>query len=174
MNHSKPYTAIDCGLDGGIATLHNGDLYTAIMPTIKLGKGRAINVYALNALFKHWSLDPQPTLIIEDPGPHAQSASGLRSMTRSFAIVETLAIVYELRYETVISRKWQSEFWSRPKMPKGQKFDTKAAALVAANRIWPRHDWRVASEKTGKLLKNPHTGVIDAALLAEWGRRKLG
>lgn len=186
MNHPKTYIGIDPGLDGGIATLVDGQpLQTRIMPTIKLGKGRGIDIHTLDMLFESWALLGNHKLVIEDPGPHAASASGLRSMTRSFSILETLAVVYKLPYQAVISKRWQDEFWTRPKMkiigykdeakkkPIREKFDTKAAALVAAGRIWPEHEWRPVSEKTGKLLKNPHDGCVDAALLAEWGRRKF-
>ena len=166
----RKYIGIDCGLNGGIAFLEEGELCTMPMPTVKLGKGRDVDIAELKLWFMQFQEMQSYTsikLIIEDPGPHAASASGLRSMTRSFAITQTLAVVYELPYETVLSRNWQKEFWTRPKMPKGKEFDTKAAALATANKIWPGHDW-TKSERSTK----PHDGKIDAALLAEAGRRR--
>jgi hypothetical protein len=67
----------------------------------------------------------------------------------------------------VLSQKWQKTFWSKPKMPKGQKFNTKAAALNVANQIFPGAQW-LKSDRCTK----PHDGMIDAALLAEYGRRE--
>ena len=52
-------------------------------------------------------------------------------------------------------------------MPKGQKFNTKAAALNVAKQIFPAETW-LKSERCTK----PHDGMIDAALLAEYGRRE--
>jgi hypothetical protein len=63
---------------------------------------------------------------------------------------------------------WQKVFWTKPKMPKGRKFDTKAAALKAAKQLWPLQDWRKNSRCT-----TPHDGLVDAALIAEYGRRIL-
>ena len=93
-------------------------------------------------------------------------------MTYSFAVCEALCVAHGLRYHEVTAQKWQKEFWSKPKMPKGTKFDTKAAALAECKKLWPGNEWRQVSDKTGKLLKNAHDGICDAALLAEYGRRK--
>jgi hypothetical protein len=64
--------------------------------------------------------------------------------------------------------EWQRVFWTKPKMPEGMKFDTKAAALNQANQLWPDNDWTAT-----KRSRKPHDGMIDAALIAEAGRRKL-
>ena len=50
-----------------------------------------------------------------------------------------------------------------------RKLDTKKRALIAARRIWPTEDF-LATERS----KKPHDGIVDAALLAEYGRRTLG
>ena len=176
---NKIYIGIDCGLDGGIVTIdERGQIIDKrIMPTVEDGKGRKIDLHALNSLLDLASgsalNNDSATVIIENPGHHAPSASGLRSMTYSFAVTEMACVANSLRYHDLLSQKWQKEFWSKPKMPKGKKFDTKAAALMAARKLWPQEEWRMPSSKTGKLLKNEHDGVVDAALLAEFGRRKF-
>lgn len=160
---------IDCGINGGISELDQaGNIADQIvMPTIKVGKKNKID---LNCLAKLFSLaDPKQTMtIVEDPGGHAPSAAGLRSMTYSFAAIEALLIANSLQYKTMRAIEWQRVFWEKPKMPKGMKFDTKAAALNQANQLWPDNDW-TATERSRK----PHDGMIDAALIAEAGRRKL-
>ena len=164
------YVGIDCGLDGGIASVDaNGQLkHTLIMPTVPRGKGRQINLQGMAAMIKSLSeADRHYTFIVENPGAHAPSAAGLRSMTYSFAVVETLLAAYGLKYHVVLSQKWQKTFWSKPKMPKGQKFNTKAAALNVANQIFPGEQW-LKSDRCTK----PHDGMIDAALLAEYGRKE--
>lgn len=163
------YTGIDCGLDGGISLIDTEGklLQCMVMPTISNGKGRRIDLKALNEYFESASTYSIETFIVEDPGAHAPSAAGLRSMTYSFAVIEALLVAHKLRYITTPSQKWQKEFWSKPKMPKGKKFNTKAAALIAAQQMWPEEKW-LKSERCTK----PHDGMIDAALLAEYGRRK--
>ena len=143
-------------------------MQSSIMPTAPNGKGRKIDLHTLAATIKEISRHPdQYTFIVENPGAHAPSAAGLRSMTYSFAAVETLLAAHQLKYHVVLSQKWQKVFWSKPKMPKGQKFNTKAAALNIVNQIFPGEKW-LKSDRCTK----PHDGMIDAALLAEYGRRQ--
>ena len=97
-------------------------MQSSIMPTVPNGKGRKIDLHTLAATIKEISRHPdQYTFIVENPGAHAPSAAGLRSMTYSFAAVETLLAAHQLKYHVVLSQKWQKVFWSKPKMPKGQK-----------------------------------------------------
>lgn len=165
----KYYIGVDCGLDGGISILNtDGDLVSRkIMPTASKGKGRKIDVCGLADLFSRiGDLEHRQTFIIENPGGHAPSAAGLRSMTYSYAVIEALVVANGLKYHDILSQKWQKQFWSKPKMPKGQKFDTKGAALDVARKLWPKESWL----KTDRCTK-PHDGMVDAALLAEYGRR---
>lgn len=167
----KIYIGIDCGLDGAIVMLTGqGILSKDIMPTIKPGKGRKIDLGAICETARGWQLafDCKMPLhaIVEDPGGHAPSASGLRSMTYSFAVAEMALAAFGIPYTTVRAQAWQSAFWKRPKLPKGVKFDNKGAALAAAKRIWPNEDWTKSYRAT-----IPHDGLVDAALIAEWGRR---
>ena len=166
----KTYIGIDPGLDGGIVELQGPHLDKRIMPTIKPGKGRKIDLSELKVMATFWQMaiyyNREIHVILEDPGGHAPSASGLRSMTYSFAVAEMLLVAFAIPYTIVRAQTWQREFWKRPTLPKGQKFDNKGAALAAARRIWPNEDW-TKSERSTK----PHDGMVDAALLAEWGRR---
>ena len=164
------YFGIDCGLDGGITLIdQKGALISSMpMPTMPNGKGRKIDLIELSNLFREIGRHPSNQMfIVENPGGHAPSAAGLRSMTYSFAVIEVLLVSNILKHQIVLSQKWQKEFWSKPKMPKGQKFNTKAAALNAARQIWPEEKWLKSDRRT-----KPHDGLIDAALLAEYGRRK--
>mgnify|MGYP001212974240 CR=1 FL=1 len=158
---------IDCGLDGGLVTLDSsGDITDQrVMPTVKLGKGRKINLHELCGYILSF-VGVKPIVCVENPGAHAPSASGLRSMTYSFAVVEAFCVAHNLRYNEVAAKTWQKEFWTRPKMPKGQKFNTKAAALSECRKLWPTNDW-TATERSTKA----HDGLTDAALIAEYCRR---
>lgn len=158
------YIGIDCGLNGAIVALDSDSrkiISKLPMPVINNGKRNEIDISGINEIFESWS-HIRTKLIIEDTGGHAPSAAALRSMTYSFAVVKTVATVNKLSHHTVLARKWQSTFWTRP----SGKYDTKAAALKAAKQIWLTEDWR----KTPR-SKIPFDGFVDAALLAEYGRK---
>lgn len=156
---------IDNGLDGGIAAIDEDGkiLWKRPMPTVKLGKGRQLWVESV------WNIIQQETprlIIIEEASKHSAGTLALCSTWFSFGMLTSVAKLSGCKYEIVRPQAWQKAFWARPKMPKGTKFDTKAAALNAANRIWPGTDW-TKSERATKA----HDGMVDAALLAEYGRR---
>lgn len=154
---------IDNGLDGGLAALDRDALYTWPMPTRKLGKGRVIDVHALQSIIQ---LERPRLIVLEEASKHSAGVLALCSTWRSFGSILTVIELSGGRHEIVRPLQWQRAFWAKPKMPKGQKFDTKAAALNAANKLWPGRDW-TKSEKATKA----HDGMIDAALIAEWARR---
>lgn len=162
---SKIIIGIDPGLDGGICTM----LGTAIiglvpMPTIKLGKGRVVDVRVIKALVTY---EGDVTVYLEEASKHSPGVLALCSTWYTFGAIETVLKLSGIRYQTVRPLNWQKRFWTRPKMAKGAKFDTKAAALVAARRLWPQQDW-TKSERATK----PHDGIVDAALIAEYARLK--
>jgi len=176
---------VDCGLDGGVVSLDENSLILLRepFPAVKAGKGRKVDLRALSDIFSMFASSKyEVSVTIEDPGAHAPSASGLRSMTYCFAVVEMVCVAHGLRYQTVYAQNWQKHFWTRPKMkiiryddknldkqgnpkPIREKFDTKAAALMACGRLWPNETWRLSSRHS-----KPHDGLIDAALIAEYGR----
>jgi len=172
----KCYIGIDCGISGGIGVIDENGIMLAseVMPTVKTGKGNKIDIAMLRKILfapigKIVTANPAAyTFIIEDPGAHAPSASGLRSMTYCFAVAETLVFLTGCRYHTVLSQRWQKEFWSRPKMPKGKKFNTKAAALECARKLWPNQQFKATDRST-----KAHDGIVDALLIAEYGRRTI-
>jgi hypothetical protein len=57
--------------------------------------------------------------------------------------------------------------WQKVMLPGCAKGDTKPAALARARQLWPAESW-LASPRCSK----PHDGMIDAALIAEYGRIK--
>lgn len=161
------YLGIDCGLDGAIVSLESDRILDKMsMPTIKESKKRSIDIESLSTFFRSPFKRDCCYAVVEDPGPHAPSASGLRSMTYSFAIIKALLVSNNIRYRCVSARTWQKEFFSKPKGMK-ERFDTKQAALDCANEIWKNEDWRRTIRS-----KKAFDGFVDAALIAEYGRRK--
>ena len=160
------YIGVDCGLDGAIASIQNNrilDMFS--MPTIKEGRKRSIDIETLSDFFSSPFNKDFATVIVEDPGGHAPSATGLRSMTYSYAIIKALLVAYKIRHRSVRAITWQRQFFTKPKGMKG-KFDTKLSALKVAQELWPQQDWRRTPRS-----KKPFDGFVDATLIAEYGRR---
>lgn len=162
------YCGIDNGLDGGIVLLDNvGGIYDALpMPTVKKGKGREVDVEKLDRLVSLITKSPVNRFVVEEASKHSAGTLALCSTWFTYGSILAVLRCNQARFETVRPQQWQKAFWTRPKMAKGEKFDTKAAALHAAGRIWPSQDW-TPTERARK----PHDGMIDAALIAEYGRR---
>lgn len=167
----RTYIGIDGGLDGGLCAMTGPSSLIAVpMPTVKLGKGREIDVIALrDFLMDHIGFQDSapPTVILEAASKHSPGVLALCSTWHSYGSIKTVLNLFRYRYHVVEPRTWQRDFWTRPKMAQGAKFDTKAAALLAASRMWPEQAW-TASARCSKA----HDGMVDAALLAEYGRRK--
>lgn len=159
---SDIHIGIDPGLSGGIAILRGRELELHVMPTENNGKKRRVDAEMLDCILS----GPRAIVVYESPAG-SKNARALASMADSFARIETVLILGKFRREPITARKWQKEFWTVPKMAKGQKFDTKAAALKVAKQLWPDRDWRASGR-----CKVPHDGLVDAALIAEYARRK--
>jgi hypothetical protein len=163
------YIGIDCGLDGAIVTIEGERILEMMsMPTKKVGAKREIDIDVLAKLFDSQFKRDFCFASVEDPGGHAPSAAGLRSMTYSFAIIKALLVSNKIKFKTMSARTWQKQFFSKPKGMK-EKFDTKAAALEAANEIWANTNWRRTPRS-----RIPFDGFVDAVLIAEYARRMQG
>lgn len=158
----KTYIGIDNGLDGAIAINREGQVDFHIMPVIKLGKGRKVDVIVVHDLLA--SIIGDKMVVVERPAGSI-SVKPAVSMADSFARIESCLMFLRIQYRDVTASEWQKYFWTRPNMPVGTKFDTKAAALNAAKKIWPASDWRKSDR-----ARNAHDGAVDAALMSEWAR----
>ena len=172
---NKHYFGIDCGINGAIVDIgvDGKNPKSVAMPTLIENGKKKHDLFAISQFFKRVSVDFQsnykarPFFIVEDPGHHAPSASGLRSMTLSFAYIEACIVCCQLSYETVSSRSWQKSFWNKKEAVEiGEEYNTKKMASRAARSIWPDFDFR-KNERS----RIDHDGIVDAALIAEYGRR---
>lgn len=164
----KYYCGIDNGLDGGISIVdEDGGLYSnMIMPVIKKGKGREVDVMGIDALIKTLN-EFNVFFLIEEASKMSPGKMSLCSTWFTYGSILAVLQINQCRFDSIHSLTWQKEFWKKPKMPKGQKYDTKAEALRVANRLWPQEDWLKSQKST-----IPHDGMIDASLIAEYARRK--
>ena len=158
------YIGIDNGLQGGIAIIHDGKLELQVMPVFSDGKRNRVDVVRLSDI-----LMMRNAIVVYESVAGSKSVKAAVSMADSFARVESVLMLNGLRREPVTAKKWQKTFWTVPKMAKGKKFNTKAAAINKAKQLWPEQDWR----KNDK-CRIVHDGLVDAALMAEYCRRVFG
>lgn len=82
------------------------------------------------------------------------------SIGGTFNRVRGILEALDIRHEFAHPRTWQKVMFVGM-----AKTDTKKMSYMACCRLWPSVDWCV----DGK----PHSGLTDAALIAEYGRRTL-
>lgn len=70
-------------------------------------------------------------------------------------------------YSMIPPKKWQSGVWERcDKVMEGKNVKTKETSINCAKRIFPGIDLRRSPK-----CKNPHDGICDSLLMAEYARR---
>lgn len=168
--NSHLFIGIDPGLSGGIAVLsEHGELIALYpMPTTLHGRRKTVCVNRLFEILDNHDLKLS-TVVIESAQKFSAGTNALTSTWFGFGRITALLELQKIRHEIIASPvTWQKAFWSRPKLPKGQKFDTKEASINTAKRLFPQHDFIPTARS-----KKPSDGLTDAALLAEYGRRVL-
>jgi hypothetical protein len=164
---SKTYIGIDPGLKGGVAALSSdgGLVMREPMPVMKFDRRNSVDVVKLREFFL---LIQDAFVIIESAQKFSAGVNALTSTWFGYGRITAMLELDGIPFHVVASpRTWQSEYWARPKLPKGQKFDTKSASITAAKRLFPGESFLPSSRS-----KKPSDGITDALLLAEYARRK--
>lgn len=155
------YLGVDNGVSGALAAIlpTNGEIMSMIaMPTQKARKGNEIDVKAVSEWLD--SLQLTPVCIIEEPGG-SKSAKAACSMAGSFHCIRSIFELRGYRWHRVTPSQWQKVM-----LPGCKPGDTKPRALSAAKALWPAESFLPTDR-----CRVPHDGMIDAALIAEYGRR---
>ena len=160
------YIGIDNGISGGIALVDqtSGQLMTTrTMPNKKARGGNEVDVRA----FHLWLTEAtggnltNAVYILEEPGG-SKSAKAAKSMAGSFHAIRGFFETKMLRWERITPAAWQKVM-----LPGCKAGETKLRALSRVAELWPEETF-LASDRS----RVPHDGLIDAALIAEFGRRK--
>ena len=156
---------IDNGVSGGVAILsqHNGSIIaSAAMPCKQRGGKNEVDIYTLY----QWLRDKlngrftSASYYIEEPCG-SKSLGAALSMASSFHSIRGMLETKDLNWYGVPARKWQKALMGKTKIPA-----SKVTEQELAKKLWPDEQW-VTLRPTGKKL---HDGVIDAVLIANWGR----
>jgi hypothetical protein len=154
---------IDNGLDGGLVLLVDGAVtQVAIMPTLNTVRGRReYDVPALVQIVR--GMRPEHVFIERAQSMPGQGVASMFATGHGFGLVCGIVAALGLAHTIVVARTWQKVMFRD--LPKA---NTKVMAAVVCGRLWPSQYWR-ATERCTKA----HTGLCDAALIAEYGRRQL-
>ena len=171
----------DVGVNGALVIVNSTGNVVGKFPMPRIGEKEydLIEFKRLLMLFdiKH--------LVIEDV--HAVFSAGSSSSFKFGAgkmMIMMGATCLGIPYTLVQSKEWQNEMWkgvtkvTKPtnrKLKSGkyaEKVDTKATSSIAAMRLYPNEDLRDPNRKTER-ARSLHDGIVDALLMAEFGRRKL-
>ena len=158
---------IDPGMDGAIATIGDDGLQLTVMPTVEVNGRRSINEPDLQVLLRS-RVDQKPRVVIElvsampSKGKEGEAKRGMGatsafSFGAGWGFIRGLCCGLGLSYTLVRPQEWQKL------MLAGQ---AKGSEFLVASRLWPGIDWRKSTR-----ARLPHDGKVDAALIAEWGRR---
>ena len=158
---------IDNGLTGGLVAIsdHRASIIgMTVMPIKGKAKGNEVDAAAI----WQWilSLDApisNITALLEIPGKHSPGVMALCSMWDSFGAIRAILEVKGIRHHRIAPQTWQ-----RAMLGNVEKGQTKPAALSKARQLWPSESWLATPRST-----KPNDNLIDASLIAEYGRTKL-
>jgi hypothetical protein len=160
------YIGIDNGLTGGLVALsdHPGPpIAMAPMPTRGKTKGNEVDADAAwKWISTYWNTIEDVTVILETPGKHSPGLMALCSMWDSYGALRSILETRGIRHHRITPQAWQKVI-----MPGCAKGDTKPAALAKVRQLWPTETFLRSPRCT-----KPDEGMIDAALIAEYGRIK--
>lgn len=149
---------IDPGLDGGLAAIAADGIQLSTMPVFDAGKRRYIDEpRVMNWLIDHAIRNARVFIESVHAMPH-QGVVSTFTFGTGWGQVRGICAGLGISYELVRPQEWQRVMLAG--QPEGSEY-------LVASRLWPHAEWR-ASERS----KKPHDGLVDAALIAEYGRRR--
>jgi len=172
------YIGIDPGAKEGIGYIdtETGKTGRSKTPTI----GDEVDIQTFCKFIKRLTKGDHHVIVEDVHSIFGASAKSNFSFGKNVGGIEWCLVSLECKYTKVTPKNWQKEMWegvtivqinTGKKTPKGNvkyKNDTKATSLLAAKRLFPQEDF-LATPRSSV----PHDGIVDALLLAEYGKRKF-
>ena len=157
---------IDPGKTGGFVLLSPGGsiLRKERMPLV----GDEIDLNALGLMFYEMSDLVRITFLEKVQGMtfahgRRQGTSSTFNFGKTYGILVGHLSAFRIPFELITPQTWQKQ------MHVGcSADDAKVRSALAVMKLFPREDFRATQRST-----KPHDGLIDAALIAEYGRRKM-
>lgn len=157
------FLGVDNGVSGGLVALSDQSQIVSMlpMPVLRARKGNEIDIKAVWDWIDGLDAREKITVVIEEPGG-SKSSKAANSMAGSFHALRALCVLKGLRWHRITPQSWQKEM-----LPGCKTGDTKPRALAECKQLWPEEPF-LGSPR----CKVAHEGLVDAALIAEYARRK--
>jgi len=168
---------IDNGLTGGLVAIsttvnpQGAGCLIASLPMPVLKSCREIDGDEVSGWVRRMTNGHPTVIALEECPKHANQAIVMRSMATSYGIlVGAITAGTDITNNQIVRVRSGNpkDSWQRAMLGKLAQGETKAAALKLANQLWPDETWLPSTRRS-----TPHTGLIDAALIAEFYRRKI-
>lgn len=171
---------IDPGLDGGLVLLgENSEMFEKwVIPCFtsystkknsKTGKEtkstkRSLDLVSLNKIFEIAKPMATHAVLEQVASRPGMSAPAVFKFGRVYGTLEGLLVAHRIPYTLCIPRVWTKVIHAGIE----GGLEPKDKSLIALGRLFPTVNLR-ATDRSVK----PHEGLMDALLIAEWGRRVL-
>lgn len=156
------YIGIDPGKKGGIAAIQDGALLDCfVMPTV----GGEVSAASFAGWLKHELPADLDNVFVVMEKVGSMPNQGVKSMFTfgtGFGLILGVLAALDISHSLVPPKTWQQDMHTGIA---GK--DPKKRSLIAAQRLFPRASF-IATERS----RVPHDGIVDAVLLAEYGRRR--
>lgn len=171
---SKIWVGIDPGKKGAIAFIDEfNDIEIHTMPTIA-NKEKEYDLQELRAVLLKYSTRITHLAIEDVHSIFGASAAGNFDFGMGVGMIRMAAAMAQIPFTLVQPKAWQKQMFEgvsvikKPgKREEGRgSLDTKAMALIAIQRLYPKLDLRKSSR-----AEKPHDGIVDALLLANYVKR---
>jgi crossover junction endodeoxyribonuclease RuvC len=173
---------LDPGLEGGWAALDadtGAVLGRGTWPTLELERKKAGGKKGYKTVYlEQGMLDALRDACLADGGAchvylekqQAMPGQGVTSMFSTgdgYGLLRMAVVALGVPWETVTAQAWQKVMMAG--IPKAEGTKASAQAHLVCARLWPGMDLREPG--CGPRVRTPHSGICDALLLAEFGRR---
>ncbi len=160
----KVWIGIDPGLKGAIAVVDENGAIVSLTPMPVDDDG--VNAIEVMEMLMAWIDNAEAVKVVLEKG-QAMPGQGVSScFNYGYGCGALYAVCRCLKLQTTLVRP---QTWTKVMHQGTDGGEAKDRSRVAAMRTWPEEKWGVEGRK-----KKPHDGLIDAALIAEWGRRVVG
>lgn len=162
IDNGKDGAMVVLNLKGGIVEKHKTPIFKASTKDGKKQGRDEYNIRAMRELLFQYKNNSMVCIEKAQAMPAAMGGSAANYQRGlSFGLWQGLLVALEIPYEVATPQAWMKVMLAGINVE-----DTKQASIIAAQRLWPKEDWR-RSERA-KIADN---GMTDAALIGEFGRR---
>lgn len=148
---------IDPGKSGAFSFIKANEIETVVMPIVD----KEIDTKAIAEMLLEVRSEIK-LVVLEDIFALPKSgAASMLSFGQNHGRIEGILVALRIPYQLVAARTWQKVMFQ------GVTGDnTKAKAYKVASKLFPQVELKATARST-----NPHEGVVDSLLIAEYGRR---